>query len=697
MTRRFSRSLPIICAALSLGLAACNPEAPEEEPQVLPVGPAALDNARHATGSSSIVATDDALYNVNTMSGTLTRTTPETGRTLEVDVGVEPSRVAVADGRVFVSLRGERAVVMLKENGLRQGVQERVNVGAEPVGLVVREDGRRVYVALSQENRVAELHGETLEILRTFSVPAEPRYLALHPSGGGLFVGSGRGEARLHRIDLQDGTRTEIELPHTWRPMFDEFGENHTIDLVPRITGDLWVSPDGSRLLVPTMYADTETPIADFEVEPGEEIRPPEEPGVEGYGGEGSTVDKFNPAVVEVEVDAEGAPSGETRALFVSQTAFGAGFPTDFDTDPNTDFGEEFFGTIGSYVSSVSASPDGETWLITMEASKASILVDPDSEVFGGGVMVDAALPEPGPDGDAVFAPFVMPQEAGFAAPALVPFFTGEGTDGAVFYGDEAWAHARFDDRVAPIDLELGREFLQMSAESQFNMGEAFFTSSGVQVTETPLSDELKAGRSLFFSATNTSMGSGGISCSTCHFEGRNDGLTWTFEGGQRQTPSLAGVVSDTAPVTWTSNVESVAMEADITTRGRMGGGGLDPVQLEAIAAFVDFTRLPDTPSQGFDNPAVLRGQALFQSAELGCSSCHAGERGTDNNSYSIRGQLVNTPPLTGVAGTAPYLSDGSAPTLRAVLEWARGGEMGDTSSLTDAEMDDLEAYLRSL
>ena len=69
----------------------------------------------------------------------------------------------------------------------------------------------------------------------------------------------------------------------------------------------------------------------------------------------------------------------------------------------------------------------------------------------------------------------------------------------------------------------------------------------------------------------------------------------------------------------------------------------------------------------------------------------------TDNNSYAIKGQLVNTPPLQGIAGTGPYLSDGSAPTLRSVLEWARSGEMGNTSSLTDAEMDDLEAYLSTL
>ena len=43
------------------------------------------------------------------------------------------------------------------------------------------------------------------------------------------------------------------------------------------------------------------------------------------------------------------------------------------------------------------------------------------------------------------------------------------------------------------------------------------------------------------------------MSCGTCHFEGRNDGLTWHLDDQVRQTPSLAGAVSVTAPFTWTS------------------------------------------------------------------------------------------------------------------------------------------------
>jgi cytochrome c peroxidase len=52
---------------------------------------------------------------------------------------------------------------------------------------------------------------------------------------------------------------------------------------------------------------------------------------------------------------------------------------------------------------------------------------------------------------------------------------------------------------------------------------------------------------------------------------------------------------------------------------------------------------------------------------------------------------------LVGVSASAPYLHDGSVPTLRELLEAVRDSEMGNTGMLSGAELDDLEAYLQSL
>ncbi len=57
---------------------------------------------------------------------------------------------------------------------------------------------------------------------------------------------------------------------------------------------------------------------------------------------------------------------------------------------------------------------------------------------------------------------------------------------------------------------------------------------------------------------------------------------------------------------------------------------------------------------------------------------------------------LFDTPSLSGVAATPPYLHDGSALTLRGVLEATRG-KMGDISSLSSDDEDALVEYLRSL
>ncbi|MCB9676468.1 MAG: c-type cytochrome [Alphaproteobacteria bacterium] len=665
-------------ALVALAFVGCSTEPQAVSPEHgLPLGAQALEDASHPTGSTSIAGSSQssAVYNVNPDAGTISRLDPATGSHTEVDVGVEPSRVATAGDSVYVTLRGDRSVVRLDATDLGRGVTEQVVVGAEPVGIVAREDGKRVYVALSQENRIVELDGETLAPRRSFDIPGEPRYLALHPSGGSLFVGSGRGVAQLTRIDLVDNSTHAIAVPETIR-----FGVEGVIELVPRITGDLWVTPDGTRLLVPVLYSDTTTPISDVAIEPGQEI-PPVEPGVEGYGGDGGGIDKFTPAVVEVGIDETGEPSVESRALFVSTSVF----------TPNG-----MMMTVGSYISSVSASPDSERYLVTMEASRAAVLIDPDSVVFG--MPIDVATDGVPFPGDETFAPFTMPEEAGFVPPALATLVTGEGSNGAVWLGNRAFVRNAFEDSVGELDVQLGGEILQMHADSMANFGE--FVPEGAKwvVSDSPLGAQIKNGRSLFFSATERAMGVGGISCSTCHFEGRNDGITWTFESGVRQTPSLAGRVSETAPVTWTSDVASVADEADLTTRGRMGGEGLNENQLAAIAAYVDWTRLPDTPDQGLDTAAVERGRSIFMRNDVGCAACHSGERFTDNAGHMIRGVAnLNTPGLQGVAATAPYLHDGSMATLRDVLEWARSGQMGNTSSLSDAEMDDLEAFLRSL
>lgn len=93
-----------------------------------------------------------------------------------------------------------------------------------------------------------------------------------------------------------------------------------------------------------------------------------------------------------------------------------------------------------------------------------------------------------------------------------------------------------------------------------------------------------------------------------------------------------------------------------------------------------------------------MRGKTVFERPDVACASCHSGPRLTDNTSYSMLGMdAVQTRSLVGLAGSPPYFHDGSAHSLREVLIRSRDGSMGDTSMLTDREIDDLERYLKSL
>ncbi|MCB9675572.1 MAG: c-type cytochrome [Alphaproteobacteria bacterium] len=668
-----------------------------------------LNDARFATGSNTMVASSDyaAAYAVNTEAGTVSRVDPRGGQIgNELTVGLEPTRITRAGDRVFVTLRGERAVAVLQETPAGLVEEALIPVGAEPYGIVSNEAGTLVYVANSMSDSVMELDARSYEVVRTWSVGHEPRYLALHPSGKTLFVGATRGAAELTVIDLTadaDGAVGELPTEPVALPTVVKFtdeldpqtGNFATIDLTPRLTGDIAISPNGHELVIPVLYVDNITPVTDPELsETGEPIGPVPD----GYGAASEGISRFNPAVAVVGLDAVGTPDVESaKPVFIS------GFRED-----NLQF-EQI--RVRSYPSSVVVAPDNLSYVVTMQGSDTVAVVgalpfDLDDGRNGG--MVDFAEPMPAMDGEFVGGVFTSVRDAGFAEhPKQLVWTNGSaGPDGVLFLDDEnAYVHGGFDRTVSNIDF--GRVFGDEKSGVVSNGKNGFDEVLGARVlsTTTPLTDhrlpsDIEAGRRLFYSATAPGMvaSGAGVSCASCHFDGRNDGLTWTFSSGVRQTPMLAGEVSKTAPVTWTSQVDSVAHEAQITTEARMGGEGLSDSQLAQIAAFVDWTRVPDTALHGEVSEQIQRGKAIFEREDVACASCHSGESYTNNTNHDMFGlQQVNTPTLLGIAASAPYLHDGRAATLRDVLEWSRNGEMGNTSSLSESEMEDLEAYLRSL
>lgn len=123
-------------------------------------------------------------------------------------------------------------------------------------------------------------------------------------------------------------------------------------------------------------------------------------------------------------------------------------------------------------------------------------------------------------------------------------------------------------------------------------------------------------------------------------------------------------------------------------------------------------------------SPSEKRGLGLFQSERLNCSKCHEGFLFTNqdfanNGLYEIYPDsgrmrltglesdraMFKVPALRNIALTAPYMHDGSIPTLEAVIDhYQTGGRAHPNKSpllkpfaLTAEERSDLLAFLRSL
>jgi mono/diheme cytochrome c family protein len=356
-----------------------------------------------------------------------------------------------------------------------------------------------------------------------------------------------------------------------------------------------------------------------------------------------------------------------------------------------------------SFPSSVTAAPNGREFLITMEGSDAIIAMrhsafDHQVDVL----LMDATATMPDDDDTLGPAdPFVSAQQAGMMEYPVAVVNTAAGPRGVVFTDDEqAWVHSFLDRAVQEIDYDSVHDRLRDSEDGERFDFSSFNARSPYVVADSALPAEVEDGRRLFFSATDPRMSApgSGVSCSTCHFEGRNDGLTWMLEGVPRQTPSLAGPVQQTAPMTWADDVPSIADEAMLTTSLRMGGGGLTLDTAELVEAYVAWSRYPDAPRAGDDSDLVRLGEEVFNRSEVGCASCHSGDLYTDNASHLIVGDTATqTPTLRGISASAPYLHDGSARDLKAVVVMARDGSMGDTSGLSDREENALVAYLESL
>lgn len=631
----------------------------------------------------------DAVFVMNTSTLEVTK----------VAVGRTPEKLLVApDGTVFVANRFGRSVSVLRPGEATEAA--RFAVGVEPVGLAVSSDAKTLYVVNATSLTSAEtgtlmaLDAATGQVRFETAVGREPRGItllgdgkaavSLFKDGDVVLVDTASGQVvkagtkvfeQLNRVTLGIDTPSFDD-----KPLPGPFPGSMSGTSRPRGMEALLTSHDGSQVFAASLISTDG--ILDTG-KPDDPLGGPGEPSAAGYGGGscGSTA-VASPAILTFSADGE--------ALVDDLATCGGESPGEQGERPPTLLTSNIPGMPVQGPRALALDPTGSFLFIANFDSNNVAIVPTTQKGSPSAFGVSTA-------------PSAVPRsEFGVGGSVRQLVNVGAGPSGIAVTrdGTRAYVFNAFDHSVSVLEQLNGR------------VSNVATTVLGADV----LPPDAVAGRKLFFSAVDSRMNNPatGISCGTCHLEGREDGHVWNFPEGPRQTPSLSGrMLSKTAPFHWNGEFSDLLAFMSHTVQRRMGGSGVTPAMEQQVAAFIESMPTPDNPYRDTVATAqVARGVALYERAQ--CATCHVGVALTNNTfadvgTYVTAGRVVdqpsllphgglNTPSLLGLARTAPYLHDGSAQTLKArLLQGKDTNRHGLTAGLTEAEVDDLVAYLQTL
>jgi len=198
-------------------------------------------------------------------------------------------------------------------------------------------------------------------------------------------------------------------------------------------------------------------------------------------------------------------------------------------------------------------------------------------------------------------------------------------------------------------------------------------------------------------------------SCSSCHPDGRVDGLNWDLLNDGTDNPKnvRSMLLAHRTPPAMASGVRA---DAECAVRS-----GISHIQFasrpEEDAAAIDeyLKSLVPVPSPhlvgGQLSQAGRRGKRLFFSPNVGCAKCHPEPLYTDLLMHDVdstgrfdRRADFDTPTLIEVWRTAPYMHDGRYTTIKGLLvQGKHGNNDGQLDKLTAEQIDDLAEFVLSL
>ena len=605
--------------------------------------------------SSTIVydAANTRVWNVNPDRGTVTAINATNYSKLsEPSVGQDPKALALGPSNTLWVVNKKSASLSVINRATGGVIRTHaLPYASAPHGIVVNVATSRAYVVLEALGQVAELETTTGNILRTVNVGPWPRGLALDPLGGTLWVGrfiSPDDAGKVTAVDTATFAVSNIvSLALVTEPDTQTSGSG-----LPNYLGPLAIAPDYTHLFVPAKKDNIHRGVL--------------------RNGQHLTFEHTMRSMAS-SIDLTTRTETSSRRL---------------DLD-NSDFATcVAFSPLGNQVF-FAANGSATIWVVDAYTSRVQ-----DAFTFGSGGMAPDGLTLSS-DGKRLFVHNFMSRS--------VTVFNTTAACGSIC-------------GTTPL-----------------------LATISTVLTETLLPQVLR-GKQIFYDSEDTRLSSDSyMSCASCHLDGGHDGRVWDFTGfgeGLRNTIDLNGRGAGHGPVHWTANFDEVHdFEGQIRTLG--GGTGLmsdedfnagtvsQPLgqskagfssDLDALAAYVASLtgsgKSPHRQTNGSLTSEAALGREIFR--QQNCAACHSGTAFTDSTSLARHdvGTILtssgkrlgaeldgfDTPTLRGLWKTAPYLHDGSAPTLRDVLVTKNiSGRHGYLFSLNETEIDQLAAYLNQI
>lgn len=588
---------------------------------------------------------------------------------------------------------------------------------ASPLEVLLSPDGARLYVLCNQSNEIRVFNSTTYAVIKTIAVGRVPRGFSLSPDGARLFV-TNSWDDTLSIID----TRT-LAVVATWpvsaepSSVVEDRTGNHLF-VANRITNDIAVldaktgaeekrlsggrgtsyitpSPDGTRLYVTHVYPNAALQTT----EGGNRLAPESEIAVIDTA-RAVIIDRIPlhriAGVFHVAISNDGrlgaaatvhpknlVPLAHVEhgwALGNSLTLFGAdvGKPVEVPLDELERYATQPFG--------VAISPDKSRIYVTHGGSEIVTVIDvPRMLQF---VHAHPASFETDLSASANYVVTRIP--------------VGRNPRGLAFSHDgrRLFVANRLDDTISVIDVRTNR------------------VASTIKLATPKTISVLRRGEQTFYTSRYGFQGHYG--CASCHIDSTFDGLTWDLEpdGMGRDIVDNRNLedIKGTEPYKWNGGNPDIPTECGPRTEKYFWRSeNYDGRILADLALYI--RSLPPRPNRWRTAdlmPTQERGKAIFERSndKFGksipeanrCVFCHSGPKGTSQKSFDVgtkkstdNSGLLDTPQLTNISLTPPYLHDGSARTLEEIWTvFNPNDKHGRTNDLTKDELNDLIEYLRT-